>query len=140
MDPKEFQRRLKALEHDFQHNPINNLGHQLDICTRCTHCVFCRDCDRCYRCAYCQHCTDATNLTHCRECAACHHLANSVQCHGCINSAYLLLCRDCAECHYCFGCVGLNRKDFHILNEPYSRADYFRIVNQLVNALSLPTP
>jgi hypothetical protein len=50
------------------------------------------------------------------------------------------MCRDCTECNYCFGCVGLSRKDFHILNEKYSRADYFRIVGALTKTLRIPTP
>lgn len=36
-----------------------------------------------------------------------------------------------AGCTYCFGCVGLSNKDFHILNEPYARREYFAIVARL---------
>jgi hypothetical protein len=45
-----------------------------------------------------------------------------------------------SECNYCFGCVGLTRADFHILNEPYDRSEYFKIVKALTRALRLPTP
>lgn len=38
-------------------------------------------------------------------------------------------------CAYCFGCVGLSGVDFYILNEPYRRADYFAITEQLMQEL-----
>jgi len=140
MDPKDFQKKLAELEHAFATDPVNNNSHNVKGCTRCTNCVFCEDSDRCYRCSYCRDCIDSTNLTHCRECTACHHLANSVQCNACTSSAYLIMSRDCTECNYCFGCVGLSRKDFHILNEKFSRSDYFRIVGQLTKTLRIPAP
>ena len=37
----------------------------------------------------------------------------------------------CTDCNYCYGCVGLDRKEFHILNQPYSRREYFEIVKHL---------
>ena len=36
-----------------------------------------------------------------------------------------------SDCEYCFGCVGLDNKSFHILNEPYDRQAYFALVNAL---------
>jgi hypothetical protein len=47
------------------------------------------------------------------------------------------MCKDMSECNYCFGCVGLSRKDFHILNVKYSRSDYFKLVNQLKKAFRI---
>jgi hypothetical protein len=41
-----------------------------------------------------------------------------------------------ADCDYCFGCVGLNGAEFLILNEPYSRQDYFEITGQLRKQLA----
>jgi hypothetical protein len=40
-------------------------------------------------------------------------------------------------CSYCFGCVDLSNKDFHILNEPYDRKTYFAITRALAKALGL---
>jgi hypothetical protein len=42
-----------------------------------------------------------------------------------------------ANCNYCFGCVGFSDKDFHILNQPYSRKDYFEITAELSRSLRL---
>jgi len=55
----------------------------------------------------------------------------------CTQSAYLVRCVGLAGCSYCFGCVGLSHKDFHILNEPYDRSAYFALTNQLAQALGL---
>jgi hypothetical protein len=41
------------------------------------------------------------------------------------------------NCTYCFGCVGLSGKDFHILNEPYGRSEYFSIARRLERELKL---
>ena len=56
---------------------------------------------------------------------------------NCTRSSYLVLSRACSECTYCFGCVGLSKKDFHILNVKYTRAEYFRIVKSLQEELGL---
>lgn len=140
MDVKDFQRQLKELEHEFQTNPINNRSHNLMDCTRCANCVFCKECDRCYKCSYCHACENSTNLTHCSGCMSCHSLANCVNCSNCTNSAFLVMSHDMTECNYCFGCVGLSRKDFHILNKKYSRSDYFKITDKLLKALHIKKP
>jgi hypothetical protein len=60
-----------------------------------------------------------------------------VQSENCTQSAYLVLCRNLSDCTYCFGCVGLQRKDFHILNVPFDRKEYFKIVGRLKKELGL---
>jgi hypothetical protein len=45
--------------------------------------------------------------------------------------------RACSECSYCFGCVGLAKKDFHVLNVKYTRSEYFRIVRALEEELGI---
>jgi hypothetical protein len=46
----------------------------------------------------------------------------------------------CADCTYCFGCVGLVKKEFHILNVPYPRTQYFEIVKRLTAELGIAAP
>jgi hypothetical protein len=66
-----------------------------------------------------------------------------VACNHCIDtessvrSSYLVRCASLSDCTYCFGCVGLANKDFHILNESYDRAKYFDIVGRLSRTLGL---
>jgi hypothetical protein len=140
MDLKQFRKRLGELERESAAEAANTASHHVVDCERCANCVFCERCERCYRCAYCRNCRNSTNLTHCASCVASHHLANSVECTSCTSSAFLVLCRDLSECNYCFGCVGLSRVDFHVLNEPYDRSAYFAITKELGLALHLPRP
>jgi hypothetical protein len=44
------------------------------------------------------------------------------------------------DCTYCFGCIGLVKKEFHILNVRYGRKDFFEITVRLTAALAARTP
>ena len=70
----------------------------------------------------CTHCRDGRQLNGCSHCS---------HCLRCTRSAYLQYSLDCADCTYCFGCVGLSGAEFHILNEPHDRTDYFKRTAQL---------
>jgi hypothetical protein len=70
-------------------------------------------------------------------CLGCQHCIESDRCAG---SAYLVRSVECTGCTYCFGCVGLNRRDFHILNERYDRATYFETAARLARELRLVLP
>jgi hypothetical protein len=54
-----------------------------------------------------------------------------------VASAYLVKCVGLSGCTYCFGCVGLSKKDFHILNEPYDRTAWFAKVAELRRAMRI---
>lgn len=45
----------------------------------------------------------------------------------CVESSYLV---DCKNCVSCFGCVGLVNKNYHIFNQPYSKEEYEKFVNE----------
>ena len=109
-------------------------------CSGCTDCVFCRDCVRCYRSRYSVACHESQLLTHCERCRDSRSLAYCQDCDRCTDSNYLVSCSYCYECDYCFGCVGLVKQDFHILNKKYSRSDYFREVAKLRQALGIAAP
>lgn len=49
-------------------------------------------------------------------------------CTNCRESEYLDFC---FECEYCFGCVGLRKKKFCILNKEYPEAEYRRVVAEI---------
>jgi len=44
-------------------------------------------------------------------------------------------CIFCEQCEHCFMCVNLKHKKFHILNEPYSEADYHKKVAEIKKEL-----
>lgn len=70
----------------------------ITLCVECEFCVECIDCAKCYMCDYCQDCQN------CQECQ---------------------YCQDCFGCRNCFSCVGLYQKKYCILNQQYSKEEYF---------------
>jgi hypothetical protein len=135
VDARDFQRTLDELRSKYRSAGENPQGYQLKDCRNCGSCMFCTGCDNCYRCTHCTTCDGCSNSTHCEECKNCHSSAYCVSSENCVNCKYLEFSESCADCTYCFGCVGLSRKDFHILNEPYDRKTYFEIVDKLKKSL-----
>ena len=104
-------------------------------CTACSRSTFCRDSAHLTGCHYCVRSRFCTDCSHCRDSTrlvACHHCVESEECTAC---RYVTRSRGLSNCTYCFGCVGLSGKDFHILNEPYSRKEYFELVEHLSRVL-----
>ena len=69
-----------------------------------------QDCQGCLRCMFCSGCTNCYRCTHCMKCEA---------------------TTGSSHCLRCTGCVGLAKKEFHILNQPYSRTEYFALIKTL---------
>jgi hypothetical protein len=132
----EFEARFQALTRSLDAGD----NEQCVECVRslcCSRCTFCVESERLVGCHYCVRCRAATDCSHCRESERlvdCHHC---IECADCIRSSYLVRCSAMSGCSYCFGCVGLARKDFHILNQPYSRQEYFQITGELGRSLRL---
>ena len=57
----------------------------------------------------------------------CYKLFFSKECRDCTDSYFL---QDCVGCSNCYGCVGLRKKQYHILNQPYSKEEYFKILEE----------
>ena len=134
---RDFEAELDRLVRAFARDEENPGSVSCEGCRRSVSCMFCRGCEECYRCTHCRGCRLSSHLTHCVDCEACHDCAYCVRSEHCTRSNYLVLCRSCSECTYCFGCVGLAKADFHILNVKHTRADYFRIVKGLEEELGL---
>jgi hypothetical protein len=106
-------------------------------CIECTFCVASTGLARSHHCRDCNACTECTHCVRCRACLACQHCFD---CERCVGSAYLVRCVACSGCTYGFGCVGLSRRDFCILNEPYDRATYFAAISRLSRELRIALP
>jgi hypothetical protein len=85
-------------------------------------CHYCVDAERLIQCTHCRSSVDLFGCNHCEGCERC------------VQSSYLVRSYDMNGCQYCFGCVGLVGKEFHVLNQPYSRSDYFALVGALKKA------
>ena len=136
-DRRAFLDARERLRRDHAQTAENINSYQCTGCDHCASCIFCEDCTACYRCNYCQGCTGSSNCNHCQDSTACHSCAHCQSCEQCVGSAYLAYCLECSDCSYCFGCVGLQKKDFHILNVPYDRSTYFAAVKKLKRELGL---
>jgi hypothetical protein len=131
MNRSEFDAELSRLVREFGASGKNLGSFRSEGCIGSTHCMFCKGCRNCYRCTYCQECEATTGSGHCVRCVGCHDCSHCEDATACTHSAYLLRCSFCADCDYCLGCVGLAKKEFHILNKPYTRSEYFAIVKSL---------
>ncbi len=137
MTRRQFETGYQQLRREFGDSSENPGSFRSEGCRHCANCMFCEDCEGCYRCTHCARCQDSSHLTHCRDCQNCHGSSYCVQCSNCVGSAYLDLCHSCSDCTYCFGCVGLGKKDFHILNVKYTKNEYFRIMKALKAEMGL---
>lgn len=134
---RQFEAEHQRLLRGFADSPDNPGSFRCQGCAGCANCMFCTDCEGCYRCTHCSRCRESSHLTHCEECRNCHASSYCLRCTNCVGSSYLVLCQSCSDCTYCFGCVGLQKKDFHILNVKYTKTEYFRIVKALRAELGL---
>jgi hypothetical protein len=135
---REFLERLAGLVRAAGSDAANPGSYGCTDCERCADCMFCKGCDACHQCTHCTRCQLCNNCSHCVDCKNCHACAYCLRSESCSASAYLILSRTLADCTYCFGCVGLSRKDFHILNVPFGRTEYFALTKRLRAELDLP--
>jgi hypothetical protein len=131
MTKAEFAAELARLRAAFSGELDNPLSYRCEDCTACVSCMFCVGCEDCYRCTHSSGCRGCTQSSHCRDCVSCHDCSHCVESEACRSSQYLVRCYSCSDSLYCYGCVGLAKKEFHILNVPYSRKEYFALIKEL---------
>ena len=134
---RDFESRFRDLVRQLGQSSANTGCVASTGCKSCSNCTFCTDSERLIRCHYCVRCLGCTDSSHCRDGKTLIGCQHCIECEGCTSSAYLVKSVACSGCNYCFGCAGLSGKDFHILNEPYSRGDYFAITRKLNKELGL---
>ncbi len=139
MDVADFQKELARLEREHLSRRANPGCFECAGCELCASCMFSAGCSGCYRCTHCRDCRSCTHCSHSVGCESCHSCAYCIDSQSCTGSAYLVRCASCADCTYCFGCVGLVKQEFCILNVPYSRQAYFELTQSLGAALQLPS-
>ncbi len=64
----------------------------------------------------------------CYQISSCHIMSNAVCCYFCVNSHNVEYSENLIDCQDCFGCISLKRKQYYILNQPYSKEEYFEKV------------
>lgn len=136
---REFERALAELTRAHGASSENPGSYRSEECVRCYGCMFTTGSVECFKCTYCSDCTRCSDCTHCARCDGCHNSSYLRDSTNCLKSSYLTMSRDCYECVFCFGCAGLVGKEFHILNRPFPRKTYFKMVAELEVAFGLKT-
>lgn len=94
-----------------------------------------RDCNYVYHCDDSKDLWDSSNLgwsENCYQIMSGGNLNNCTFCTGSWFSHNLDYCELVYNSHDCFLCVGLNHKEFHILNQPYSPEDYAKKKTEII--------
>lgn len=92
--------------------------------------------------------TDAEDPTDCQDCnniyykpERCYNVMGTLQSTNCIASVYPMYSNQvhysdsCYNCQDCFGCVGLNKKNYHILNKEYTKEEYEKLKAEIVEGM-----
>lgn len=137
LQKREFERALQTLLQTYGRDNDNPTSYQSDSSQRCHACMFTTQSQDCFHCTYCHQCKECSDCTHCTRSTNCTQSSYCTDAHHCIKSSYMLMSQHCYECVFCFGCVGLVKKEFHILNQPFPRKVYFELVAQLKEAFGL---
>lgn len=79
-------------------------------------------------------CFDISHVNKCERCYNCFWLTNCYQCFfsiQCEDSQNLWFSKNCKGCQDCFGCVNLRNQKYHIFNQPHTKEDYFKKLEEL---------
>ncbi|MFA6353883.1 MAG: hypothetical protein WCW93_03040 [Candidatus Paceibacterota bacterium] len=116
----------------------NSDGDYLLDCKSCHNCFTISNSEDCYNCI-----RGAGNMSSI-DANGCQVLELSGNCSSCQPSGYSLKYSSwsasryseyldiCIECEYCFGCVGLRKKKYCILNKQYSKEDYENLRDKII--------
>lgn len=71
----------------------------------------------------------------CYQISCAHVLNNCNFCYFCTDSSNLEYCENVIASNDCFGCISLHRKQYYILNQPYTKEEYFKKVAEIKDQL-----
>jgi hypothetical protein len=144
---KEFWQHIQsdaAHRQNYNMQVINSTGNILTNNKNCSQCYFLdesENCKNCFRGLGNKEVIDSISPFRSEKCGlgALDQAGYDNRCNlyasSCRYSSYL---DNCEECEYCFGCVGLRKKKYCILNKQYSETEYKELVEKIkVNMKSL---
>src|SRR3989338_2422933 len=125
----------------FAQGNTDSFGEQLEQCVRCSSVYWeKRSCDLFY-------CRFGIENRDCAFCSGHGWESQGYFCTGGVKTQQNLFCLmstasshleysiNCKDCEYCFGCVGLIHKRFHLFNKPYDEETYWQKVDELKCAM-----
>jgi len=138
---KEFWQHIRqdaVHRQDYNLQAINSSGNFLNNDRNCYQCYYIEDSENC-RCCFrgrSKEMIDSMGILDCEKGALEVQVSydyNNLCClysNNCRFSSYLDVCE---ECEYCFGCVGLRKKQYCILNKQYSETEYKELLEKIKN-------
>ncbi len=128
---------------NFNIKTYNSTGAYMSNCNNCTN-VFCwEDSENCTNCIRGLKSKDSIDLTGCwimelcgnnSCCTNAYALKYSIWSDGARYSEY---CDQCLEIDYCFGCVGLRKKKYCILNKEYTKEEYEALKEKIITDMKV---
>lgn len=144
--PEELKKLFREIKnvrpHVFMHERHNMGACSGDYTYESESCQMCFDVEKCKESAYlfnvikCENSFDVcfageAPVKNCYEIMSGMGIENCMFCNCCWYGKNLEYCEICFECEYCFGCIGLKKRKFFILNIPYSPEEYFEKVKTI---------
>ncbi len=135
---KEILKNNAVHKENFNIKTYDSFGTYMTNCNNCTN-VFCwEESENCVNCLRGLKAKDCIDLTGCWSiqvsgnnscCTNAYDLKGSIWCDGARYSEY---CDECLEVDYCFGCVGLRKKKYCILNRQYTKEEYENLKEKII--------
>jgi hypothetical protein len=136
---KEFWQHIRqdaVHKQDYNLQAVNSTGNFLNNDKNCYQCYYIEDSENCRYCfrGRSREMIDSVGNLDCEKGALevqTGHNYNNLCClytNNCRYSGYLDVCD---ECEYCFGCSGLRKKKYCILNKQYSKEEYESLVEKI---------
>ncbi len=119
----------------------NSTGNYLDHCNNCRECYFVEESENCVATARSLGSKDLLASFSSLKSESGYLLAMGSYSYGCMAILFSTNCRysyyldGCEECEYCFGCVGLRKKKYCILNKQYEKGEYEEIIEKIKNSM-----
>lgn len=141
---REFKEHLKndALhKSSFNVNTEHSEGNYLVNCKECRECYFLEEAEEClyvFRGLHNKSCIDVSGLLRGELCT---NIVQSTDLYDCHAAIYCVDCNDsdyidqCFNSRNLFGCVGLRRREYCILNKQYPREKYFELCERLIEKM-----
>ena len=124
---------------NFNYKAYNSAGNYLEDVKDCFNCNTVSDSEDCINCVRNQKLTSSIDIVGsqftelCGNCNSCQGGSYALKYSNCSPSRYSEYLDLCIECEYCFGCVGLKKKKYCILNKQYTKEGYEDLKNKIIS-------
>jgi len=140
-----FEKMWKQAESRFVHN-LKSENVEGDILINCKNCFHTFEGWESEDCSYNVSCDHSKDIHHCYSAGwpACELVYRSSVTRGSTDIAFcyytwssnnLRYCDSCVSCADCFGCIGLHHKQYCILNQQYTKEDYFALREKIIEKM-----